>query len=74
MKRRQLKLLDIVDTLAIITFVGTFTPLVMPKNQVEPDLAGIPYTMWIGFVVSIVFVVLAYLASVAHQKADNNGD
>ena len=63
-----MKLLDI---LAICTFIVSFTPLVIPKGQSKPFLMGIPYTMWMGFLVSIFFVLLTLLVSLTHKEKKN---
>jgi len=67
-KRLVLRLLD---SLAMLAFIATFTPLVMPKNELSPALFGIPYTMWMGLLVSIFFVILAYLVSLLNKEKTN---
>ncbi len=59
MKIRQ----RIINSLAVVLAVATFTPLVMPPHQIGPKLLGLPFTMWTGFGVSVLFIVLTYLAS-----------
>ena len=66
-------MLLILDVLALLTFMATFSPLVIPHNKVTPYFMGLPYTMWMGFSVSILFVVLAYLVSLIN-KDDNHAD
>lgn len=61
-----------IDVLAILTFLACFTPLVIPQNQSGPFLIGIPYTMWIGFFVSIFFVFLGYLVSLKNKGESND--
>lgn len=68
MKTKRTRLLRILDVLAIILIVVTFSPVVIPKNVDDPFLLGIPYTMWMGFLVSILFVVLAYLVSIVNKE------
>ena len=72
MKKRT-TLLRILDSLSILLCVATFSPLVIPKNEAGPYLFAIPYTMWMGFLVSVLFVVLAYLVSIIN-KEDNHAD
>ena len=60
--------MQILDITAVTLAIATFTPLVIPQYQTSPKLAGVPYTMWTGVLVSILFVVLAYLASRWQQK------
>lgn len=61
----------IITVVAIIMGIATFTPLVIPYGQIYPKLLGLPYTMWTGLVVSILFIVLTYLAS---RNSPKNGD
>lgn len=72
MKKRNPLLLPFLDILALLTCIITFTPLVIPTDQVAPLLAGIPYTMWTSFLVAVVLLILTYLVSLFHQK-DNHG-
>lgn len=73
MKIPRTNLLIILDGLAVLTFIATFSTVVIPQNETEPFFMGIPYTMWMGFAVSILFVVLAYLVSIIN-KEDNHAD
>ena len=67
MKKRSTSL-RILDALAFLLCLATFSPLVIPQNEANPYLLGIPYTMWMGFLVSVLFVVLAYLVSIIHKE------
>jgi len=73
MNKRQNNTTKILDFLAIITFIASFTPLVIPYQQTHPFFMGIPYTMWMGFLVSIFFVILTFLVSLT-QKEEKNAD
>ncbi|MAU72575.1 MAG: hypothetical protein CML04_10805 [Pseudozobellia sp.] len=72
MKPKKKNLL-VIDLLAIIAFVATFTPLIIPTNTNEPELFGLPYTMWTSFLLSVFFVVLTYCVSLL-QKKDEHAD
>lgn len=73
MKKRRVILLRILDGLAILAFIASFSPLVTPGHITEPFIMGMPYTLWAGLLVSFLFVILAYLVSVIH-KEENNAD
>lgn len=73
MKPKNKSLLRVLDILAILLCIATFSPLVIPENDSSPFLLGVPYTMWMGFLVSVLFVVLAYLVSIIN-KEENNAD
>lgn len=73
MKTKRKLLLKGLDVLAILLCITTFSPLVIPQNETGPFLMGIPYTMWMGFVISVLFVVLAFLVSFIN-KEENHAD
>lgn len=70
MKKRRTSL-RILDFLAILLCILTFSPIVIPANETSPYLLGIPYSMWMGFLVSVLFVVLAYLVSIVNKEEKN---
>jgi hypothetical protein len=47
------------------------TPLVIPHGRHQPMLAGIPYTLWMGFVVAILLVVVTWLGTKVHPGEEN---
>lgn len=53
----------------------TFTPLVIPIGTYQPTLAGLPYTLWVGLLITVVLVVLTYFATelypVRNPQEDN---
>lgn len=50
-----------------LTVVGlsilAFTPLVIPAGTYRPMVGGIPYTLWIGILITVVVVVLTFYAT-----------
>ncbi len=66
MKKKPL--LKILDFLAILLTITTFSSVVIPQNEASPYLFGIPYTMWVGFLVSVLFVVLSFLVSLINKE------
>jgi len=53
-------------TLALIISLISFTPLVIPHETYKPMLWGIPYTLWTGYVVTILLVALTYIGTKVH--------
>lgn len=51
---------------AVLLAVVTFTPLVIPEGRSTPTLVGLPYTLWVGVLVSLVFVVLTFVGTRVH--------
>lgn len=52
--------------LALLLAVLTFTPLVMPYGVFRPSLMHLPYTLWVGLIVAILFVCLTWFAMRKH--------
>lgn len=50
--------------------VLTFTPLVIPENTFRPELFGLPYTLWVGMLLSICFALLIFIGITVHPKAN----
>lgn len=73
MKKRKKNAIKLLDLLAILAFIASFTPLVIPSQQNHPFFMGIPYTMWMGFLVCVFFELLTLLVSLT-QKEENNAD
>ena len=58
--------------LAII--VLGYTPLMIPAGVFKPMLFGIPYSLWLGFLVTTVLVVLTFIGSRVHPGSDETED
>ncbi|WP_149276859.1 hypothetical protein [Pareuzebyella sediminis] len=71
MRKHRSTVIRILDSLAIIVFIASFSPLVIPENESAPYMFGIPYTMWMGLFVSILYVVLAYAVSTLNKENKN---
>ena len=54
-------------TAALILVIFTFTPLVTPHGIYEPKLLGLPYTLWVGILITIGLVFLTFVATRIHQ-------
>ncbi|MDO8966166.1 MAG: hypothetical protein Q8S14_17815 [Algoriphagus sp.] len=59
----------LVFTVLILTG-GSFL-ILFRENKVDPTLANVPYVFWTGFLVTVVIVVLTFLASrfFPHQES-----
>lgn len=47
---------------AIIILI-TYTPAVIPAGKIKPTLLGMPYSLWMGILLTIVLVTLTYIGS-----------
>ena len=66
MKRRLL----IINLLALALTIAVFTPFLTPKEVYQPMLFGLPYTLWMGVVVTIIFIILTWQAAVTYKKVE----
>lgn len=42
------------------------SPMVIAPNKIEPSLFGMPYTLWLGILISIVLWVITYIGYLNH--------
>ncbi len=52
--------------LVIVIAILTFTPLVTPVGQVDPFWLGMPYTLWVGILQTLVLLALLIAGSRVH--------
>ena len=50
----------------IILTIISFSPLIIPVGKYDPELLGIPYTMWTGFLVTLALVILTLIGMKVH--------
>ena len=64
--KRKNRTYNVLMALAVLLAVVTFTPLVMPYGVHQPSFLHLPYTLWTGLLVSVLFVCLTWLAVSKH--------
>ena len=69
MNRSQLWTLCRIAVFVMVILI--FTPLVVPANKSLPLVLGMPYTLWMGLVVSFVLLALTIFGSWVHPGRDN---
>lgn len=52
----------------------TFTPLVIPTGVARPALAGVPYTLWTGILITVALVGLTYGATVFYPPHESGSE
>jgi len=57
---------------AVIISCLTFTPLVIPYGKFEPSFLSLPYTLWTGLLVSVLLVLITFLATRIHPGKEEN--
>lgn len=55
--------------MALLVVVISFTPLVIPEHTYRPQLFGLPYSLWMGILVTVALVVLTWVATRIHPGA-----
>lgn len=55
---------------AVLLAVVSFTPFVIPDGRFRPTVAGLPYTLWTGILVTVGFVVLTFVATRCYPVED----
>ncbi len=70
MNRKRITYWRIYTALVFVLIVITFTPLNIPQGIYRPTVLGIPYTLWVSGLITIVLVFLTYLGSKVHPGKD----
>ncbi len=61
--RTKVKLL-VLDLLAVLMLIASFTAIVIPMDRQAPELWGLPYTLWVGILMSLAFVAITWIGAV----------
>ncbi len=64
------KRLRVINILVLILAIAVFTPLLIPAGTYLPMLFGLPYTLWLGVLVTILFILLTWRAARAYTKME----
>ncbi len=67
MNNKKKKYWRILCTIAIVLCLLTFTPLVIPKGVHQPELFGVPYSLWTSYLITIALVILTYFGTKVHR-------
>jgi len=55
--------------LVAVILVGiTFTPLILRPGKIDPKLFSLPYTLWTTIIITVLLVLLTYLASMLQDE------
>jgi hypothetical protein len=60
MKRKK-RIWNVCVISVIIIIIITFSPLVTAKGKINPSLFGLPYTLWMGIILTIALVIITYI-------------
>jgi len=70
--KMKLKKIYLTDLIFIIMVIASFTGILIPVGQINPKLVGIPYTVWVGVLFCILYVLLAYIASILQEEGPDD--
>ena len=61
--------------LVIFIFFIEYSPLVIPAGKFTPTLFGIPFSLWMGVLFTVLVVWLTYMgAKIYARKIEQEGD
>jgi uncharacterized membrane protein len=70
-KNKRIWRLCVVSVILII--IITFSPLVIAPGKIQPFLFGLPYTLWMGIILTIALVVITLIAGNALSNDEEGG-
>lgn len=70
MKARKLIWYICCATVLILSILA-FSPLVIPQGVSKPEFLGMPYTLWMGMLVSILLVVMTFIGTKVHPGTED---
>ena len=73
-KKKRERYWKFLITGAILLCVITFTPLVTPHGIYRPMLFGVPYTLWMGVIITVLLVLFTYLGTKVHPGMGGEED
>jgi hypothetical protein len=53
----------------VIAVLG-YTPLMIPKGVYKPMILGIPYSLWLSFLLTVLLVILTFIGSRVHPGSN----
>lgn len=56
----------------IVITVASFSSILIPAGQINPKFLGTPYTVWMGVVFCVLYIVLAYVASKLQKEGPDD--
>ncbi len=68
--KRSKKAWNVCIVLFCLICVISFSPLIIPQNNIHPELLGIPFSLWSGFLLTVALVVLTYIGTRVHPGGD----
>lgn len=56
----------------LLIIIFTFSPLVIAPGKIDPFLFGLPYTLWVGIVLTILLVIITLIGgnAITNEEED----
>lgn len=70
MRKRNTLYWKICIAIVLAIVVMGYTPLMIPGGKYQPMILGVPFSLAIGFLATVLLVVLTYIGSRVHPGAD----
>ena len=71
--KKKSKFLWLTDICFVLLTIASFTGILIPAGQTDPSFLGAPYTVWMGVVFCILYILLAYIASnLQREESDDH--
>ena len=58
----------------IVLIIISYTPIVIPKGVYKPMVLGIPFSLWLGFLITAALVILTFIGAKVHPGNDKEED
>ena len=68
--KRNKKYWTICVILVVVLIVIGYTPIMIPKGVYKPMILGIPYSLWLSFIITVALVILTYIGAKVHPGTD----
>ncbi len=74
MKQRNVLYWRICVAMVLLLIIFGYTPWMIPAGVYKPMLFGLPYSLWLGILVTAILVLLTYIGSRVHPGSDEKED
>lgn len=71
MNRKNNTIWSICIAAVLVIVVLGYTPLMLPAGKYKPMILGIPYSLWLPFLVTVILVLLTYVGARIHPGNDS---
>lgn len=70
MNKAKLRYWRICVAMVMLLIVVSYTPVVIPEGVYKPMAFGLPFSLWLGFLITLALVVLTFIGAKVHPGND----